>query len=106
MKDNKKKTKKVSNFGWKRSKKPILKNGDVVTQDLGYTIKTSLGTLWRGLPKNYKLKGKIIGKEYNSDYQGQPANKFKMERISKSPRGKRLRKNYLVWQLKNGTLIR
>ena len=101
-----KKTKKVSNFGWKRPKKPMLRKGDMVSQDTGYTINTKLGTLWRNLPANYKLKGKIISKDSNSQYQGQPANKLTMERISESPKSKRLRKTYSVWQLKDGTLIK
>lgn len=101
-----KKTKRVSNFGWKRPKKSMLRKGDIVSQDTGYTIETKLGTLWRGLPKNYKLKGKIISKDSNSQFQGQSANKLMMERTSESPKSKRLRKNYLVWQLKDGTLIK
>ena len=102
----KKTIKKVSNFGWKRPKKSILKKGDVISQDSGYTIETKLGTLWRGLPTNYKLKGKIISKDSNSQFQGQPANKLMMERTSESPKSSRLRKKYLVWQLKDGTLIK
>ena len=101
-----KKIKKVSNFGWKRLKKPILRKGDMVSQDSGYTINTKLGTLWRGLPVNYKLKGKVISKDSSSQFQGQPANKLMMERISESPKSKRLRKKYTVWQLKDGTLIK
>jgi len=104
--------KKVSNIGWKRPKKSMLRKGDEISQDIGYTIETKKqyspikDTLWRNLPKNYKLKGKIVSKDSNSQYQGKPANEYKMERISESPKTKRLRKNYLVWQLKDGTLIK
>ena len=107
------KIKKISNIsGYKRLKKPMLNKGDVLTQDYGYTIETKrrvgsgTDTLWRGLPTNYKLKGKIISKDANSQYQGQPANKLVIERISESPKSGRLRKKYLVWQLKNGILIK
>jgi len=102
----KKKTKRVSNFGWKRPKKPMLRKGDVISQDTGYTIETKLGTLWRNLPKNYKLKGKIVSKDSSNQYQGKPANELVMERTSESPKSSRLRKKYLVWQLKDGTLIK
>ena len=106
------KTKKVSNIsGYKRLKKPMLNKGDTLTQDYGYTIKTknksggSKDTLWRPLPKNYKLKGKIIRKR-KSQYQGKVANELKVERLSKSPPSKRMRKYYFVWQWKDGTLMK
>ncbi len=96
----------IKNFGWNNKKKyPKVRIYDTITQDIGYTIKTKLGTLYRNLPNNYKIKGKIIKKE-ESFYQNNIAYKFTMERISKSPKNKRLRKNYFVWQLKNGILIK
>jgi len=106
------KIKKISNVsGYKRLKKPMLNKGDTLTQDYGYTIETKrrigsgTDTLWKPLPKNYKLKGKIISKK-ESQYQGKKAFELTVERISKSPKDKRMRKNYLVWQWKDGTLMK
>ncbi|KKL74342.1 hypothetical protein LCGC14_2065860 [marine sediment metagenome] len=103
---------KISNTsGYKRLKKPMLKTGDILTQDYGYTIKTKKqyskikDTLWKPLPKNYKLKGKVIRKR-KSQYQGKVANELKVERLSKSPANKRMRKHYFVWQWKDGTLMK
>jgi len=104
--------KKISNIsGYKRLKKPMLSKGDILTQDYGYTIETKrragsgTDTLWLPLPKNYKLKGKIIAKK-ESQYQGKKAFELTVERISESPKSKRMRKKYKVWQWKDGTLMK
>jgi len=89
----------------------MLKKGDEISQDEGYTIETKrrigsgIDTLWRSLPKGYKLKGKII-KKRESQYQGKPAFELTVQRLSKSPRNKRMRNHYLVWQWKDGTLMK
>lgn len=106
----KKKSRIISNLaGYKRLKKPMLNKGDTLVQDYGYTIETKTqygtNTLWKPLPKNYKLKGKIISKK-ESQFQGKKAFELTVERISKSPKEKRMRKNYVVWQWKDGTLMK
>ena len=89
----------------------MLNKGDILTQDYGYTIETKrrvgsgTDTLWLPLPKNFKLKGKVIGKS-KSQYQGKEAFEYTLERLSKSPNGKRMRKKYKVWQWKDGTLMK
>lgn len=71
----------------------------------GYTILTSAGTLWRPLPKNYKLKGKVTEVKDRS-YQNYDAYELSLERISPNPRGVRLRRNYQMWYLKSsGKLV-
>lgn len=90
----------------------ILKKGDIVIskKEKGYTIVTrgyniGVSTLWRKLPSD--IKGKVISVK-KSFYQNLTnVNKITVERISKSPRGKkRLRKKYIIWQnLNTGKII-
>jgi len=99
------KTIKIS--GYNRAKKPILSKGDILIQDDHYTIETKKGTLWKPLKKGYILKGRVIAIKKSFFQNLNNVNKITMERISDSPKGERLRKNYYVWQnLEDGLLIR
>jgi len=88
---------------------PIIKKelniGDKLSKTSGYTIETSLGTLWRSLPKDYILIGKVIDKKKSFYQNNNDVNELTLERTSKNPNGKNLRKNYIVWQLSNGKII-
>jgi len=79
--------------------------GDELIQDFGYTIETSLGTLWRLIPMGYILKGKVISRQKSFYQNNKDVNELTLERISKNPKGKNLRKHYKVWQLSNGRII-
>lgn len=90
--------------------------GDEITISEGYTIETTgsvngSSTLWRSLPMDYHLIGKVV-EIIDSFYQNRKnVQELKMERITTSPDGTRLRRNYLLWfdrdsgQLFGGTNI-
>lgn len=92
-----------------KSGKPKVNDTIITAPELkgvhGYTIVTrgsniGVGTLWQSLPDKYRLKGKVV-KVRDSDYQGKDSYTLDMERISANPRGKRLRRYYVLYYLKS-----
>ena len=64
----------------------------------GYTIFTPNGTLWRNLPKNYILEGKVV-KSNQSFYQSDNnVTQLHIERTSPSPAKAKLRSEFVIWQ--------